>query len=192
MSTPALNVSPTSGIDTRRYDLGTPRLFANDPVSELGIRDIAILSESPHWEDRIRAELIRDRRDSIALPDGFPAIYETQESPSLNRPRVLHYRPARHSWVVSPDIEMLTELLPLYQTVWDNYTSQWTPDARRTFAVGRLDGLSTHGVYMPGATPADVIAQTFLTHGDIYRRQPIELQRLHPLYKQWHPEEVKG
>ena len=120
------------------------------------------------------------KRIRVTLPDGFPVIVETAESP--NKQRDLHPQP--HPWVVSPDIEMLHELLPDYQELWDGYTSQWGASSRRAFAVTRMDGLSPNGVYRPGTTPAQVIGYTMLRH-EMYGRALERLKAMHPQHAQW-------
>lgn len=175
-----------AGIDTGRYDVSTPRYgFDSDPVAAAGVTELARLATSPHWQDRVRAEVLR-QEVKITLPDAFPCIYETADSPTQAG---LKY-PRPKPWVVSPDIEMLTALLPDYQELWDSYTSQWGPGSRRLFAVGRLDGLSPRGVYRPGTTPERVIGSTMLTHTGLYGRAPERLRRMHPQHAQWHPESV--
>lgn len=172
----ALRYRPNSaGIDTGRYDLGSLGGFTDDPVTHAGLTDLASLATSADWEDRVRAEVLRQRL-TITLPDQFPCIYETPGSPNLARNK--HKRP--QPWVVSPDIDMLHALLADYQELWDSYTAQWGPTARRTFAVGRLDGVSPHGLYRPSTTPAQVIGSTMLTHTDMYRHAPERLRQVHP------------
>ncbi len=168
------------GHDLGRYDLRTGRLFAGDEVMSTPIDDMVALSRSTHWEDRVRAELLRDNYE-IVLPDGFPCLFETPNSPKQSG----HQHPKPKPWVVSPDIAMLEALLPDYQELWDSYTSQWGPDRRRVFAVGRLDGLSTSGIYRPGTTPEQVIGSTMLTHTDMYRRAPERLRAMHPMHATW-------
>lgn len=169
-----------AGLDTSKYDVSRDSWFAGDPVFAFCVDDLAVLATSDHWEDRVRAEVLR-RRLTITLPDQFPCIYETSDSPNQSRHK--HKRPK--PWIISPDIDMLHALLPGYQELWDNYTSQWGPGSRRTFAVGRLDGMTPHGVYRPGTTPEQVIGSTMLTHSDMYRRQPERLRRMHPQHEYW-------
>ncbi|BBX82235.1 hypothetical protein [Mycolicibacterium aubagnense] len=159
--------------DTGRYDLDHFDGFSADLSDEDGVSLIAVLAASPRWEDRVRAEVLR-RRSKITLPDQFPCIYQTPDSPN----RAGSKNPQPTPWVVSPDIAMLTSLLPDYQELWDSYTSRWGPGARRTFAVGRLDGLPTHNVYRPGTTPAQVLHSTLLTHSAMYTRAPERLREL--------------
>lgn len=173
------------GIDQGRYDMGDFELrygksFASDPVGSATVEDLAALMVSPNWEDRLRAEIVR-ARINVTLPDDFPCIYETPDSPHRSGTK----DPEPNPWVVSPDIDMLTTLLPLYQELWDSYTNQWGPDSRRTFAVGRLDGLSVRGVYRPGATPEQVIGSTMLTHSRMYGTAPEHLRVMHPWHAQW-------
>lgn len=151
-------------------------------ASELPTLQTLLLSLSPHWEDRIRAAVLRvEQREAITLPDGFPCIYEPADSPK----KAGLLRPAPFAWVVSPDEEMLHELLPLYRELWDAYENQWPHTPNRTFEVGRLNGLSPRGVYRPGTTPADVIGQTMLVHRDMYRTAPDHLREMHPLNEKW-------
>lgn len=170
----------TAGIDTGSYNLAHADSFRDDPVAQAGIDDLARLYASPHWEDRVRAELLR-RRVQVTLPDQFPCIYERPDSPNNAR------SPKRPPfvWVVSPDIDMLARLLPDYQDLWDSYTSQWGPSSRRVFAVGRLDGLQPHRVYRPRTTPGQVMGSTMLTHEGMYGRAAERLRRMHPMYSVW-------
>lgn len=140
----------------------------------------AELARSPRWEDRVHAHQIV-KATEVTLPDGFPCIFETADSP---RRRGLRAEP--RAWVVSPDLGLLHALLPDYQELWDAYTSQWGPDSRRVFAVGTLDGLSPARVYEPGTTVEDVIGATLQTHGhEMYHRAPERLRAMHPRYEAW-------
>lgn len=171
-----LSYKPNSaGIDTGRYELSHHN-FRDDQVATWSLDEIAYFLTSGHWEDRIRAELLRQHR-RVTLPDQFPCIYETEDSPNQQRSSA-HFR--LHAWVKSSDISLLQAVLDCYQELWDCYTSQWGAGARRTFAVGLHDGLDPHGVYRPGATPAQVIGSTMLTHPDMYRRASERLKRMHP------------
>lgn len=171
----------TAGLDVGRYNVNHPgREFRDDLIAASDFPDLPALASSPHWEDRVRAEVLRQRL-RVSLPDQFPCIYETVDSPNRQR----HLTPQPHPWVISPDLEMLTSLLPDYQELWDSYTSQWGDSARRTFAVGRLDGLKPNGVYRPGTTPEQVIGSTMLTHEDMYRRAPERLRAMHPRHADW-------
>lgn len=171
----------TAGLDAGRYDVSYPgREFRDDLVALAVFPDLPVLASSPHWEDRVRAEVLRQRL-RVTLPDQFPCIYETADSPNQRR----HPNPQPHPWVISPDLDMLTALLPDYQDLWDSYTSQWGDDSRRTFAVGRLDGLKPHGVYRPGTTPEQVIGSTMLTHERMYHRAPERLRAMHPRHADW-------
>lgn len=163
-----------------RYDVDEARAFAGDQVAYATLTDLPDLASSPHWEDRVRAEVLRERT-KIVLPDQFPCIYETADSP--HQAGVKYPKPS--PWVVSPDIDMLTELLPTYQEAWDAYTAQWGEKSRRTFAVGRLDGLSTRGVYLPGTTPEQVMGHTMLVHTGIYRHAPEHIKAMHPQHASW-------
>lgn len=152
--------------------------FLNACDAELPAVQVALLSFSPHWEDRIRAAALRGSiRDEVTMPDGFPCIYEPADSPS--RSNTLY--PRSSVWVASPDEGMLHELLPLYRELWGAYEDQWPHSPNRTFQVGRLDGVSPRGVYRPGTTPAEVIGQTMLTHPDMRRTAPEHLRQMHPL-----------
>jgi len=153
----------------------TGAIDADQPLLE-----IAMLAVSPHWEDRVRAAVVRASIGTgITLPDDFPCIYEPADSPKkagLKSPRP-------SAWVISADEAMLHELLPLYQELWDAYESQWHHSPNRTFKVGRLSGLSPYSVYRPGTTPAAVIGQTMLVHSDMYRTAPEHLRRMHPRFR---------
>lgn len=177
-----LHYSPSGGESRPKYDTSQWRCFREDPVAEASAADLDRLATSPHWEDRVRAEVLRQHL-RVELPAQFPCIYETSDSPR----RAGAMSPSPQPWVVSPDIEMLTVLLPAYQQLWDSYTSQWGPRSRRTFTVGRLDGLSAHGVYRPGVTPDQVIAATMVIHDGMYRRAPQHLRKLHPMHATWFP-----
>lgn len=118
---------------------------------------------------------------SITLPDGFPCIHEPADSPrskTSKNPRVFN-------WVVSPDEEMLRELLPLYRDLWASYKAQWPHSPNRVFELGRLDGVAPHQVYRPGTTVEQVIGATMLTHTEMYRTAPQHLREMHPSYAQW-------
>lgn len=170
----------TAGFDMGKYDMTLSGVFGSDVVTDYTQHDLPRLMASDNWEDRIRAEILRSRL-SPTLPDQFPCIYETADSPSHSR----HLNKRPHPWVVSPDIDMLQALLPDYQELWDSYTARWGESARRTMTVGRLDGLSPRGVYRPGATPAQVIGTTMLTHTDMCAKAPERLRAMHPQYERW-------
>ncbi|ROR75984.1 hypothetical protein SAMN06295974_3871 [Plantibacter flavus] len=176
---------------SQRYRMGdhdVRRLMREDPVlaaaadADRPVLEQLLLSSSPHWEDRVRAAALeRHLRSSIRLPDGFPCIYEPADSPrnaGLLRPR-------DEVWVASPDVNMLNELLPLYQELWTAYEDQWPHSPNRVFVVGRLDGVSPTSVYRPGTTPGTILGDTMLTHSDMYRRAPAHLKHHHPLHDQW-------
>ncbi len=183
--------SPSSALrDDMRYDIGTsPRhRLARDHVFQVAderddaLFEALVMASSPHWQDRIRAEaLLASEGRPVALPDGFPAIYEVEDSPN----KVRNMYPTRDPWVVSPDEGMLIELLPLYQELWDSYTAQWGPASRRIFAVGRLDGMRPRGVYRPGAAPEQVVGETMIIHQDMYRTAPQHIKEMHPLHESW-------
>lgn len=150
---------------------------AEDPFVEM-----LLLEASPHWQDRIRAKVMHlTTANDITLPDGFPCIYEPADSPKNER--VLNPRPL--IWVASPDEGMLRELLPLYRELWESYENQWPSTPNRTFEVGRLNGVAPYGVFRPGATAADVIGRTMLTHDGMYARAPEHLKQMHPRHKDW-------
>lgn len=177
----SLTYTPNNvGIDSGDYRLDERMAFVEDWVSQTSLPDLAHLATSPHWEDRLRAEILRSR-SRISLPDGFPCIYETPDSPSQER--LLHPRPK--AWVVSPDESMLTELLPVYQELWDHHTAQWGQTSRRVFALGHLDGLSPRRVYRPGTTVAQVIGGTMLLHTDFYQTAPDYIRAMHPMHDVW-------
>lgn len=174
------------------YDLGTSniaRRFRTDPIitdamTHLDVdaifEEVARLSVAEDWQDRVRAEALREAaHESITLPDQFPCIYDVNS----------HHRiPSYRAWVVSADADMLEALLPLYQELWDAYKSQWPEkpaDERMTFAVGAMDGLSPRGVYFPGTTAEEVIGKTMLVHEGMYRLAPEHLRVMHPLHSQW-------
>jgi hypothetical protein len=162
--------------------------FVSAARTEIPSLQAVLLSLSPHWQDRIRAAALKESfRDEITLTDGFPCIYEPATSPRNKG----HLRPSNYAWVISPDEEMLHELLPLYRELWGSYEDQWPHTPNRTFEVGRLNGLSPFGVYRPGTTPAEVIGQTMITHTEMYRRAPEHLQRMHPLHEQWTKDRAK-
>jgi hypothetical protein len=186
-----LSYAPSTALrDNHRYDLAnvnTALPFRDDDTiesaaaAELPPLETLLLSLSPRWEDRIRAAVLRlEQHQSLALPDGFPCIYEPADSP--RNEGVLRPRP--HAWVVSPDEGMLHTLLPLYRELWAAYENQWPHSPNRTFEVGRLDGLKPYSVYRPGTTPEQVIGETMITHTDIYRTAPEHLRRMHPLHEQ--------
>lgn len=116
-----LSYKPNSaGIDTGRYELSHHN-FRDDQVATWSLDEIAYFLTSDHWEDRIRAELLRQHR-RVTLPDQFPCIYETEDSPNQQRSSA-HFR--LHAWVKSSDISLLHAVLDCYQELWDCYTSQW-------------------------------------------------------------------
>lgn len=170
----------TAGHDTGKYEITYGHRFALDTVGHLGLDAIAELSKSPHWQDRIRAEYLRHHR-RVTLPDQFPCIYETPDSPN----RAGTPMPDGFAWVTSPDEDLLHAVLADYQELWDCYTSQWGPNRRRIFEVGKLDGLSPHGVYRPGTTPEQVLATTMLLHEEMYRRAPLRIRKHHPMFEIW-------
>lgn len=171
-------IEPVNTAHPYRQDAG----FVRAATAEMPGLQALLLSFSPRWEDRIRAEaLSTSLRSEITLPDGFPCIYEPADSP-----RKQGRGCAKDLvWVASPDEAMLSELLPLYRELWSAYESQWPSSPNRAFEVGRLNGLSARGIYRPGTTPADVIGQTMLTHSDMYRTAPSRLREMHPLHAQW-------
>lgn len=181
----------TALLDTKDYKLdGVNALypFRNDGVlqSAAGAEDpfteMVLLEASPHWQDRIRAKALHlNLADEVTLPDGFPCIFEPVDSPRNAR----HVNQRRFVWVASPDEDMLHELLPLYRELWAAYENQWPTTPNRSFVVGRLDGVSPYGVFRPGATPADVIGRTMLTHDGMYARAPEHLKRMHPRHEDW-------
>lgn len=151
------------------YSTGSSLLWYSDDVliSNSGIDELSSLARSPHWQDRIRAELVRSSI-RVSLPDQFPVLYERADSPNQTRSQ----KPRETHWVISPDLGMLEELLPLYQELWDSYTSQWGPQSRRVMEVGLRDGLPPHQVYLPGTTVDQVIAHTMRVHPDMAPRAP--------------------
>ena len=179
----------SAGRDNIRYTVGgSSHSFRYDGPFQAAqgagdtLFEALLLAASPHWQDRVRAEaLLAAEHRPVTLPDGFPAIYEVEDSPNKARNK---YR-TRDPWVVSPDEAMLIELLPMYQELWDAYTAQWGPASRRVFAVGRLDGMSPRGVYRPGTTPEQVVGETMITHGDMYQRAPQHIKEMHPLHESW-------
>jgi hypothetical protein len=151
-------------------------MFQRSDLDDLPFLEVALLSYSPHWEDRIRAAVVREMvRDEITMPDGFPCIYEPAKS-NRNAPFV---------WVASADETMLQELLPLYRELWSAYEDQWPNTPNRVFEIGRLNNVSPHGIYRPGTTPEQVIGETMITHSDMYRRAPEHLKKLHPQHASW-------
>lgn len=187
-----LTYTPSAaGYEDRKFvfdGLNAARRFADDPVlhearaHDEPLTEVQLLANSPHWQDRVRAKaLLTSIVRTITLPPGFPCIYEPADSPR----KADHKYPEPFVWVASPDEEMLREVLPLYRELWASYESQWPTSPSRTFEVGRLDGISPHGVFRPGATPEDVIAATLITHSDMYRRAPEHLKKMHPMYDSW-------
>jgi hypothetical protein len=171
-------IEPTNTLYPYRYD----GVLNEAAGTELPALQVLLLAESPHWEDRIRAKaLYASMREDITLPDGFPCIYEPADSPNKGD----HLYKVPSVWVASPDEAMLHALLPLYRELWDAHESQWPHAPNRTFEVGRLDKVSPHRVYRPGTTPDQVIAQTMLTHDDMYRTAPEHLKKMHPRYDDW-------
>lgn len=184
-----LNYTPSSRLNLR-YDLGatdSAYRFRDDKVIadttvysnvDTIFHTIGELSISEDWQDRVRAEALREaayRR--ITLPDHFPCIYDANTT----------HEPAR-VWVVSADSDMLETLLPLYRELWDAYNSQWPEqpaERRRDFVFGYLDGISPRGMYRPGVTAEQVIGDTMLTHEGMYRLAPEHLRVMHPLHPQW-------
>ncbi|MCY1718512.1 hypothetical protein OVA26_16370 [Microbacterium sp. SL62] len=174
----------TVGWDVKRFTLGDTsplRRFPADAVLAAAAEaadpmlEMLMLSASPHWEDRIRAEALRgERAAAVTLPDRFPCIFEPADSPKKQG----ELSPRPFAWVVSPDEDMLRELLPLYRELWLSYEGQWPHSPNRTFEFGYLDGLAPRGVYRPGATVEDVIGSTFLTHADMYRLAPEHLRQM--------------
>ncbi|WP_277209200.1 hypothetical protein [Isoptericola croceus] len=154
-----------------RYDPSHgARKFAGEPTLdgspvERAARLPAMI-ESHDWADRVRAAAILESlRSDLTLPDGFPVIVEVSSSPNLVRWPRPEYVPARHVWVAHPDVEVLRGLLDDYQAMWDGYTAQWGPNARRLFTVAGVDGVSAGGLYRPEASPDDVLRQTAQVHG---------------------------
>lgn len=149
----------------RGFDFGRYGRFDGDPVTCMSLDDVPRLAASADWRDRVRAEQII-QTDKVFLPDGFPCIFETEDSPNQNRsPRTKHRSSmAYRAWVVSPDEDMLKELLPDYQALWDHHVlvdnAHWGPGARRTFAVGRANELRPQSMYRPGTTALQVLQST--------------------------------
>lgn len=155
---------PNSLLDTKRYDLTSSYPWRNDPVANMTLADVSALAASPHWEDRIRAaELVHSLRPT--LPDQFPVLYERHDSPNNNRDGKVNPHAREFNWVAHPVIDVLHDTLDAYQAIWDRYTDQWGPSARRVFAVGLRDGVSAHGVFTPEARTQDILSQAILTHG---------------------------
>lgn len=181
--------APRSNLD-HRYDLSTTNItfrfredqIINEVIARPHVDDvfeeIARLSVSKDWQDRVRAEALRSAASNrITLPDQFPCIYDANSTHAPNR-----------VWVVSADVKMLQTLLPLYIELWEAYDAQWpekAPEDRRSFAFGRLDGLSPRGMYLPGTTAVQVIGSTMLTHDGMYHHVPEHLRTMHPLHRQW-------
>lgn len=173
-----------AGIDNMRFDLSnvnTLRPYRGDHalVGAAGAEDpfleMLLWKESPHWEDRIRAKaLYLDLSGEITLPDGFPCIYEPADSPK----RQGSNNPRPFVWIASADEDLLRDVLPLYRELWTSYEDQWPTSPNRTFELGRLDGVSPYQVFRPGATVADVIGATLLTHTEMYARAPKHLQEM--------------
>lgn len=166
MSTPITYSGPRQG---STYET-SPRNYPADPVlADADAGDLAALMSSPHWEDRIRARVLADRlTEQITMPAGFPCIVEPEDSP--RRAQVL--RPQALIWVASPDEDMLTELLPLYQELWDGYHSQWSSPGR-VFRLDHRDDVTTSKIYRPGTTAAQVLLATVDLHGhEMFRRAP--------------------
>jgi hypothetical protein len=156
----AIRYNPGTVGDSHRYDVSGYGYFDADDVAHMGFEDIAPCATSPCWEDRVRAAYLM-KHIEVTLPDGFICLYETADSPNHSRNIVRRDDP----WVVSPDADMLTALLPEYQWMWDGYTAKWGSGARRTFAVGPLDGVPAYQVYRPGTTVEDVLLSTARRHG---------------------------
>ncbi|WP_311245264.1 MULTISPECIES: hypothetical protein [unclassified Microbacterium] len=137
--------------------------------------EMMMLAASPHWEDRIRAKALHlDLDREITLPDDFPCIYEPADSP--RRRSAHHAKP--FVWVASADEALLHQVLPHYRELWDSHQAQWPHSPNREFVVGRLSGIEPYAVFRPGATIADVIGKTLLTHPDMYERAPKHLQEM--------------
>ncbi|QHB37798.1 hypothetical protein I5G63_gp057 [Mycobacterium phage Imvubu] len=171
MSDHSLVFDPGTAGDSHRYDTdGLAWYWRGDIVADMDVTDLRALAMSDDWQDRVRAEHLRSRLRFV-LPPGFPCIVEVFESPNLNRdPRSARvYQPAEHVWVKSPDLGMLTELLPEYQAMWDDYTQvmhpHWGEDSRRVFAVNHVDGVKANGVYRVGTHADDVLRCTANLHG---------------------------
>lgn len=144
---------------------------ANGDLSEW-IMLAGVLARSDAWEDRVRARAIL-QAVRPTLPDAFPVIYETEESPNLRRswagpveiPDPAYRSRAEHVWVAHPDHDLLVALLPEYQALWDAYTEQWGGAARRTFAVAPVDGVQVHSLYRPDTTADEILLSTRQLHG---------------------------
>lgn len=153
----------TAGFDLS-YDISGYGRFGDDDVASMGWEDVESCATSPDWEDRVRAAHLL-KRLKVTMPPGFVCIYERADSPEQQRDeRFLRFAKDK-PWVVSPDIDMLEELLPHLQELWDNYTSQWGPTARRVFAIGPLDDVPVYRVYRPGVTADEVLADQCRTQG---------------------------
>lgn len=160
-----IEYDPGTAGDNHRFDMSRPWGWNGDVATDMGHADILGLTLSDRWEDRVRAAyLLRNR--PVYLPGEFPCIYEVADSPNQVRNGALG-RP--HAWVVSPDLDMLTALLPEYQAMWDDYVlvmhPWWGDTARRVFAVGHLPHLEPHQLYRPGTTVDDVLRLTANLHG---------------------------
>lgn len=162
--------TPGTVMDNHRYEFDRWGRFDGDAVEDMSWDDIGALARSEDWQDRVRAKQLQESL-IIRLPDQFPCIYETPDSPNLQRyPDTGVHRETNdmRAWVVSPDEDMLNELLPDYQGLWDHHilecNSHWGPSSRRTFAVGKLDRLRPSSLYRPGTTAVQVLRATIATH----------------------------
>ena len=154
--------------DNGRYDIqGYGRFYADD-VAGMSWEDIAPCAQSPLWEDRVRAAYLMHHLE-VVLPDGFPCIYEVDDSPNLNRTwsdgSKMRLQPRwDRVWVKHPDVIVLRAALSEYQWMWDQYTNQWGDTARRVFAVDHLNNVQPHGLYRPDSTVDQILQNAHNLH----------------------------
>jgi hypothetical protein len=118
---------------------------------------------SPHWQDRVRAEAIIESL-RVTLPDDFPCIVEAEWSPNLRDGQSLSspYRLSQHVWVAHPDDDLLHDLLPEYQAMWDACVTM--PRFRRVFAIARVSGVDVGYLRLPDSIVDDILRDTSTTH----------------------------
>lgn len=142
------------------YDTSQQGLRLRDDPAMQGtglqrLERLPALFTSDDWRDRVRAgAILASLKDRVTLPGPFPAIMETADS-AFRESRV---------WVAHPDVTVLVDVLPEYQAMWDGYTAQWGPAARREFVVVHVENVSVASLIREECGPDDILRSAAATH----------------------------